>query len=265
MEVKVGSHTHGENLRRDTRECLELLGQPEASEDFGVIENTCRAIEELPWSIAERIADFLGEGSDVAARELYLSADKRVMADYLINLANILLEASSYMRLDDTEDCRVVPFSAWLDGHFFGCTTLFIRTVEWQEEHLELNEGSYSPGAVMQGITKSLAACLITYLFSTNHTPFPTTTLLEPLIRRVKLNLLLIPVVEEYCRENMLRPELYVAPLPNQRGILLKWFDFKPSPFQKVVYPHPHILGQNSYSASSWLYKVLGTIKPYGS
>lgn len=261
MEVKVKDPSYEEDLWpgqlwRDTNDCLEILGCAEEYNAFETIHEESyyenfRILEELPWPIAQRVADLLGDEYGIAVRQLYLEADKEDLTNHLISLANVFLEASGYSVSEPTLDCDVVPFSAWFNGHFFGCTTLFIRTLEWQRAQLEtpssINETRrpYSAPAVMQGITKSLAASLVAYFFPTLSAALP------------RLNTALIPVVEEYCREHLLEPELYVAPLSNQKGILLKWFDFKVSPRQRIIYPHPEIVEQLDSSTGKWVYKKL--------
>ena len=154
--------------------------------------------------------------------------------DFLINLRNVLCGCDSYQE----EDCAT-PFHVYLDGNYFGSVCLFVdvRVKDPQRN------GRRSPTmqlideyTMFQGITKSLAHSLISYFY-----PERATT--------VKLNSVLIPALEEYCREKGVS-KLYVAPVGRQGSILSKWYGFVECP-PITSFPCSVILGSPESHASA--------------
>lgn len=183
----------------------------------------------LPDRVAQNIRELTEEDVLEKWQSIYVSdggeltEEEYELTDHLINLRNVLSEASVYQH---EEGCYTI--SAYLGSHFYGAVCVFPSS-----------DKNY---VLMQGITKSLSYSLMSYLYP-DKAP------------SVRLNEVLIPEVERFCKSRGI-DTIYVAPIGKQEHILLNHYGFKRS---KIVpeYPNPIILGSPESHASSgqFLYK----------
>lgn len=185
---------------------------------------------ELPDRIVQNIRELTGEDILEKWQSVFVSSggelteEEYELTDYLINLRNVLSEASVYQH---EEGCYTI--SAYFGSHFYGSICVFLST----------NEESY---ALIQGITKSLSYSLISYLYP-GKAP------------SVRLNEVLIPEVERFCKSRGI-DTIYVAPIGKQERILLNYYGFERTDVVPA-YPNSVILGSPESHAnhSEFLYK----------